>query len=84
MKNLPIDRFIAQEAVNGRTDFSNLYPYHHQSSQTRAQRRGNERVSINDLGMVSVQRRLKSAKRKIGFKQLIFTNFLYYFFLFKL
>lgn len=62
MKNLPIDRFIAKEAANGRTDFSNLFPYNHQSSETRAQRRGNERVSVNDLGMVSIQRRIKHFK----------------------
>lgn len=52
---------MINKPFNKKTD---TLPYMHSSNSTRAIRRGNQRISVNDLGMVSVQRRVKSSKRK--------------------
>lgn len=52
--------YVRQNDENGKC--IDVFPYISGRSQCQINR-GNERISINDLGQVSYQKRLKSAKR---------------------
>lgn len=57
-QNIPYKKTFNEEGK-----INDVFPYISGKSQRRILR-GSERVSINNLGEVSIQRRVKSAKRR--------------------